>query len=62
MVSTKEELKNVIELEKKGYDRNSLIRRYLRELRICEYYKNCGGGAEQDSYLNSITFIEIGWG
>lgn len=63
MISTKEELKNVIELEKKGYDRNSLIRRYLRELRICEYYKNCGGeGAEHDSYLNSITFIEIGWG
>lgn len=23
MISTKEELKNVIELEKKGYDRNS---------------------------------------
>ena len=43
MISTKEELKNVIELEKKGYDRNSLIRRYLRELRICEYYKNRGG-------------------
>ena len=64
MISTKEELKNVIELEKKGYDRNSLIRRYLRELRICEYYKNCGGGGEKehDSYLNSITFIEIGWG
>ncbi len=63
MISTKEELKNVIELEKKGYGRNSLIRRYLRELRICEYYKNCGGGvAEHDSYLNSITFIEIGWG
>lgn len=62
MISTKEELKNVIELEKKGYDRNSLIRRYLRELRICEYYKNCWGGAEHDSYLNSITFIEIGWG
>lgn len=61
MISTKEELKNVIELEKKGYGRNSLIRRYLRELRICEYYKNCGG-AEHDSYLNSITFIEIGWG
>ena len=62
MISTKEELKNVIELEKKGYGRNSLIRRYLRELRICEYYKNCGGVAEHDSYLNSITFIEIGWG
>ena len=63
MISTKEELKNVIELEKKGYGRNSLIRRYLRELRICEYYKNCGGGgAEHNSYLNSITFIEIGWG
>ncbi len=62
MISTKEELKNVIELEKKGYDRNSLIRRYLRELRICEYYKSGGGGAEHDSYLNSITFIEIGWG
>ena len=62
MISTKEELKNVIELEKKGYGRNSLIRRYLRELRICEYYKNRGGGAEHDSYLNSITFIEIGWG
>ena len=44
MISTKEDLKNVIELEKKGYGRNSLIRRYLRELRICEYYKNCGGG------------------
>ena len=40
MISTKEDLKNVIELEKKGYGRNSLIRRYLRELRICEYYKN----------------------
>ena len=61
MISTKEDLKNVIELEEKGYGRNSLIRRYLRELRICEYYKNCaGGGAQQDSYLNSITFIEIG--
>lgn len=44
MISTKEDLKNVIELEKKGYGRNSLIRRYLRELRICEYYKNRGGG------------------
>ena len=43
MISTKEDLKNVIELEKKGYGRNSLIHRYLRELRICEYYKNCGG-------------------
>lgn len=62
MISTREELKNVIELEKKGYSRKSLIRRYLRELRICEYYKNCagGGGAQHDSYLNSITFIEIG--
>lgn len=27
MISIKEELKNVIELEKKGYGRNSLIRR-----------------------------------
>lgn len=44
MISTKEDLKNVIELEEKGYGRNSLIRRYLRELRICEYYKNCSGG------------------
>lgn len=44
MITTKEDLKNVIELEGKGYGRNSLIRRYLRELRICEYYKNCGGG------------------
>ena len=43
MISTKEDLKNVIELEEKGYGRNSLIRRYLRELRICEYYNNCGG-------------------
>mgnify|MGYP000383773328 FL=1 len=60
MISTREELKNVIELEKKGYSRKSLIRRYLRELRICEYYKNCAGGAQHDSYLNSITFIEIG--
>lgn len=63
MISTKEDLKNVIELEEKGYGRNSLIRRYLRELRICEYYKNCSGGGEgkqHDSYLNSITFIEIG--
>lgn len=61
MISTKEDLKNVIELEEKEYGRSSLIRRYLRELRICEYYKNCsGGGAQHDSYLNSITFIEIG--
>lgn len=45
MISTKEDLKNVIELEEKGYGRNSLIRRYLRELRICEYYKNCVGGS-----------------
>ena len=44
MISTKEDLKNVIELEEKGYGRNSLIRRYLRELRICEYYKDCAGG------------------
>lgn len=44
MISTREELKNVIELEKKGYSRSSLIRRYLRELRICEYYNNCAGG------------------
>ena len=44
MISTREELKNVIELEKKGYSRKSLIRRYLRELRICEYYNNCAGG------------------
>ena len=63
MISTKEELKNVIELEKKGYGRNSLIRRYLRELRICEYYKNCGGGgAEHKTYLKTKNFIEIGWG
>ena len=34
MISTKEELKNVIELEKKGYGRNSLISLYLLELRI----------------------------
>lgn len=60
MISTKEDLKNVIELEEKGYGRNSLIRRYLRELRICEYYKIVRGGAQHDSYLNSITFIEIG--
>lgn len=46
MISTKEELNSVITLEKRGYTRNSLIHRYLRELRICEYYKNCGGGAE----------------
>ena len=51
MISTKEELKNVIELEKKGYDRNSLIRRYLRELRICEYYKNCGGGGQNTTFI-----------
>ena len=62
MISTKEDLKNIIALEEKGYGRSSLIRRYLRELRICEYYKNCagGGGAQHDSCLNSITFIEIG--
>lgn len=61
MISTKEDLKNIIALEEKEYGRSSLIRRYLRELRICEYYKNCaGGGAQHDSYLNSITFIEIG--
>ena len=58
MISTKEDLKNIIALEEKEYGRSSLIRRYLRELRICEYYKNCG--AQHDSYLNSITFIEIG--
>lgn len=44
MILTKEDLKNIIALEEKGYGRSSLIRRYLRELRICEYYKNCGGG------------------
>lgn len=61
MISTKEDLKNIIALEEKGYGRSSLIRRYLRELRICEYYKNCVcGGVQHDSYLNSITFIEIG--
>lgn len=62
MISTKEDLKNIIALEEKGYGRSSLIRRYLRELRICEYYKNCAGGgvAQHDSCLNSITFIEIG--
>lgn len=59
-MSTKEDLKNIIALEEKGYGRSSLIRRYLRELRICEYYKNCGGGAQHDSYLNFIIFIEIG--
>lgn len=59
MILTKEDLKNIIALEEKGYGRSSLIRRYLRELRICEYYKNCGG-AQHDSYLNSITFTEIG--
>ena len=59
MISTKEDLKNIIALEEKGYGRSSLIRRYLLELIICEYYKNCGG-AQHDSYLNSITFIEIG--
>lgn len=60
MISTKEDLKNIIALEEKEYGRSSLIRRYIRELRICEYYKNCAGGAQHDSYLNSITFIEIG--
>ena len=44
MISTKEDLKNIIALEEKGYGRSCLIRRYLRELRICEYYKNCAGG------------------
>ena len=44
MISTKEDLKNIIALEEKEYGRSSLIRRYLRELRICEYYKNCAGG------------------
>lgn len=44
MILIKEDLKNIIALEEKGYGRSSLIRRYLRELRICEYYKNCGGG------------------
>ena len=29
MISTREELKNVIELEKKGYSRKSLIRRLI---------------------------------
>nr|WP_207664693.1 hypothetical protein [Clostridium sp. AM51-4] len=53
MISTREELKNVIELEKKGYSRKSLIRRYLRELRICEYYKNCawGGGWHNETAI-----------
>ena len=50
MISTKEDLKNIIALEEKEYGRSSLIRRY----------KNCAGGAQHDSYLNSITFIEIG--
>ena len=63
MISTKEELKNVIELEKKGYDRNSLIRRYLRELRICEYYKNCGGGGKKHApHLKPKNFTERRWG
>ena len=44
MISTKEDLKNIIALEEKEYGRSSLIRRYLRELRICEYYKNWAGG------------------
>ena len=56
MISTKEELKNVIELEKKGYGRNSLIRRYLRELRICEYYKNCGGGGRTRNLFKIHNF------
>ena len=51
MISTKGDLKNVIELEEKGYGRNSLIRRYLRELRICEYYKNCAGGGGHNTTL-----------
>lgn len=51
MISTKEDLKNVIELEEKGYGRNSLIRRYLRELRICEYYKNCSWGGHDTTLI-----------
>ena len=58
MISTKEDLKNVIELEKKGYGRNSLIRRYLRELRICEYYKNRGGGYENLYILKHLDWLE----
>lgn len=51
MISTKEDLKNIIALEEKGYGRSSLIRRYLRELRICEYYKNCAGGGWHNTTL-----------
>lgn len=56
MISTKEDLKNVIELEEKGYGRNSLIRRYLRELRICEYYKNWS--SVENSTLRSYHSIK----
>ena len=45
MISTKEDVKNAITLEEKRYDSNSLDRRYLREFRLGEYYKN-GGGME----------------
>ena len=62
MISTKEELKNVIELEKKGYGRNSLIRRYLRELRICEYYKNCGGGGTTRHLFKLQNIYRKTWG
>lgn len=57
MISTKEDLKNVIELEKKGYGRNSLIRRYLRELRICEYYKNRGGYGNLDILKLALAIL-----
>lgn len=51
MISTKEDLKNIIALEEKGYGRSSLIRRYLRELRICEYYKNYAGGGHNTTLI-----------
>lgn len=44
MITTRKELSEIIALEGKEYSKSSIIRRYLRELRICEYYKNCGGG------------------
>ena len=40
MITTRKELSEIIALEGKRYPKRSIIRRYLRELRVCEYYKN----------------------
>lgn len=51
MIDTKLELKKVIKIEQSKYSIYSPIRKYLKELRICEYYKNVNGG------INRVLFM-----